>query len=99
MLLQPGDVALSHPELPIHIWGPYFAGADARQVPIGDGPTRGYIDRIIEAWELGWPKPRVVVLSFPHNPTTTCDQGGPQRSSTGRGTRTSCSCTTSRTPT
>jgi alanine-synthesizing transaminase len=24
------------------------------------------------AWEYGWPKPRVVVLSFPHNPTTTC---------------------------
>ena len=24
----------------------------------------------MEAWELGWPKPRVVVLSFPHNPTT-----------------------------
>src|SRR5690606_41753596 len=44
----------------------------ARQVPIGDGTdAAGYIDRIIEAWELGWPKPRVVVLSFPHNPTTT----------------------------
>ncbi len=73
VLLQPGDVALvPTPSYPIHIWGPYFAGADARQVPIGDGTdAAGYIDRIIEAWELGWPKPRVVVLSFPHNPTTT----------------------------
>lgn len=73
VLLQPGDAALvPTPSYPIHIWGPYFAGADARQVPIGDGTDgAGYVDRIMEAWDLGWPKPRVVVLSFPHNPTTT----------------------------
>jgi len=73
VLLQPGDAALvPTPSYPIHIWGPYFAGADARQVAIGDGTdASGYIDRIMEAWEYGWPKPRVVVLSFPHNPTTT----------------------------
>ncbi len=73
VLLQPGDVALvPTPSYPIHIWGPYFAGADARQVPIGDGTDgAGYVDRVMEAWDLGWPKPRVVVLSFPHNPTTT----------------------------
>ena len=73
VLLQPGDAAIvPSPSYPIHIWGPYFAGADARQVPIGDGTDgAGYIDRVMEAWELGWPKPRVVVLSFPHNPTTT----------------------------
>ncbi|QTE28923.1 aminotransferase class I/II-fold pyridoxal phosphate-dependent enzyme [Pengzhenrongella sicca] len=73
VLLQPGDAAIvPSPSYPIHIWGPYFAGADTRQVPIGDGTDgSGYIDRVMEAWELGWPKPRVVVLSFPHNPTTT----------------------------
>jgi alanine-synthesizing transaminase len=73
VLLQPGDAAIvPSPSYPIHIWGPYFAGADARQVPIGDGTDgSGYIDRVMESWELGWPKPRVVVLSFPHNPTTT----------------------------
>lgn len=73
VLLQPGDAALvPTPSYPIHIWGPYFAGADARQVPIGDGTDgAGYVDRLMEAWDLGWPKPRVVVLSFPHNPTTT----------------------------
>ena len=76
VLLQPGDAAIvPTPSYPIHIWGPYFAGADARQVPIGDGTdAAGFIDRVIEAWELGWPKPRVVVLSFPHNPTTTVAQ-------------------------
>lgn len=73
VLLEHGDSAIvPTPSYPIHIWGPYFAGADSRQVPIGDGTDgSGYIDRVMEAWELGWPKPRVVVLSFPHNPTTT----------------------------
>ena len=74
VLLQPGDAALvPSPSYPIHIWGPYFAGADARQVPIGprkDGTTEDYVENVMEAWEFGWPKPRVVVLSFPHNPTT-----------------------------
>jgi alanine-synthesizing transaminase len=78
VLLQPGDAALvPSPSYPIHIWGPYFAGADARQVPIGPvaggevgGPSHDYVANVMEAWELGWPKPRVVVLSFPHNPTT-----------------------------
>ncbi|PWD51959.1 alanine transaminase [Serinibacter arcticus] len=73
VLLQPGDTAIvPTPSYPIHIWGPYFAGASTLQVPVGDGDDgSGYIDRVIEAWELGAPKPRVVVLSFPHNPTTT----------------------------
>ena len=71
VLLQPGDAALvPSPSYPIHIWGPYFAGADAREVPVG--PGEDYVENVIAAWEYGWPKPRVVVLSFPHNPTTTC---------------------------
>ena len=74
VLLQPGDAALvPSPSYPIHIWGPYFAGADARQVRIGpldDESAADYISNVMEAWEYGWPKPRVVVLSFPHNPTT-----------------------------
>jgi alanine-synthesizing transaminase len=69
VLLQPGDAALvPSPSYPIHIWGPYFAGADARQVAIGDGED--YIANVMNAYDMGWPKPRVVVLSFPHNPTT-----------------------------
>jgi alanine-synthesizing transaminase len=78
VLLQAGDAALvPSPSYPIHIWGPYFAGADARQVRIGpmddgNGGERAadYVSNVMEAWEYGWPKPRVVVLSFPHNPTT-----------------------------
>lgn len=75
VLLQPGDAALvPSPSYPIHIWGPYFAGADARQVAIGPKPggdgQEDYVANVMEAWEYGWPKPRVVVMSFPHNPTT-----------------------------
>ena len=73
VLLQPGDAALvPSPSYPIHIWGPYFAGADARQVSLGEsGNGADFVDNVMHAWEFGWPKPRVVVLSFPHNPTTT----------------------------
>jgi alanine-synthesizing transaminase len=71
VLLQPGDAALvPSPSYPIHIWGPYFAGADSREVPVG--PGEDFVENVMAAWEYGWPKPRVVVLSFPHNPTTTC---------------------------
>jgi len=73
VLLQAGDAAIvPTPSYPIHLWGPYLAGADTRQVPIGAGRDGGaaYVDGVIAAWEQGWPRPRVVVCSFPHNPTT-----------------------------
>ena len=70
-LLQPGDAALvPSPSYPIHIYGPLFAGADIREVPLGTGED--FFDNLREQWEYSWPKPRVIVMSFPHNPTTTC---------------------------
>ena len=70
-LLQPGDAALvPSPSYPIHIYGPLFAGADIREVPLGTGID--FFDSLREAYEYSWPKPRVIVMSFPHNPTTTC---------------------------
>ncbi len=81
-LLAPGDAALvPSPSYPIHIYGPLFAGADVREMPLGlplDGTTGGrdpqddFFDVLCERYEYSWPKPRVIVLSFPHNPTTTC---------------------------
>jgi alanine-synthesizing transaminase len=71
VLLQQGDAALvPSPSYPIHIYGPLFAGADIREVPLGTGVD--FFDSLTEAWEYSWPKPRVIVMSFPHNPTTTC---------------------------
>jgi alanine-synthesizing transaminase len=71
VLLQPGDAALvPSPSYPIHIWGPYLAGADIREVPLStDGD---FFESVQEAYQYSWPKPRVIVLSFPHNPTTAC---------------------------
>jgi alanine-synthesizing transaminase len=71
VLLSQGDAALvPSPSYPIHIYGPLFAGADIREVPLGT--DQDFFENLQEAWEYSWPKPRVVVLSFPHNPTTTC---------------------------
>ncbi|MDP8987421.1 MAG: aminotransferase class I/II-fold pyridoxal phosphate-dependent enzyme [Actinomycetota bacterium] len=71
-LLQPGDAALvPSPSYPIHIYGPLFAGADVREMPLGDSEA-DFFDVLVERFRYSWPKPRVIVLSFPHNPTTTC---------------------------
>ncbi|MDQ3305701.1 MAG: aminotransferase class I/II-fold pyridoxal phosphate-dependent enzyme [Actinomycetota bacterium] len=71
-LLQPGDAALvPSPSYPIHIYGPLFAGADVREMPLGDSKA-DFFEVLVERYEYSWPKPRVIVLSFPHNPTTTC---------------------------
>ncbi len=71
VLLDKGDAALvPSPSYPIHIWGPLFAGADVREVRLGTDTD--FFEAMAEAYEYSWPKPRVIVLSFPHNPTTTC---------------------------
>ena len=80
VLVGPGDTALvPSPSYPIHIYAPLFAGADVRHVRLdapgaetGGSPGEAFFDNLMEAWESAWPKPRVVVLSFPHNPTTEC---------------------------
>ena len=70
VLLQPGDTAIvPTPSYPIHIYGPLFAGADLRQVHMS---TDADFITELDAWRIGWPKPRVIVLSFPHNPTGAC---------------------------
>src|SRR3954468_18403128 len=66
VLLQPGDAALvPSPSYPIHIWGPLFAGAEIREIPMSTDAN--FFEAIREAYEYSWPKPRVIVLSFPHN--------------------------------
>ena len=78
VLLQSGDAAIvPSPSYPIHIYGPLFAGADLRQVPmrsLSDPRVQtdfdgDFFDNLENAWNVGWPKPRVLVISFPHNPT------------------------------
>ena len=78
VLLDRGDAAIvPSPSYPIHIYGPLFAGADLRQVPMR-GLTHpearqnfadDFFASLHTAYDIGWPKPRVLVISFPHNPT------------------------------
>src|SRR6204780_83489 len=69
VLVGPGDTALvPSPSYPIHIYAPLFAGADVQQVRLG--PDQDFFANLIESWESTWPRPRVIVFSFPHNPTT-----------------------------
>jgi len=70
-LVQPGDVALvPEPSYPIHVYAPLLAGAEVRGVPVSGGDD--YFDALAEAFMDSWPRPRVIVTSFPHNPTTMC---------------------------
>ena len=70
-LVGPGDTALvPSPSYPIHIWGPILAGAAVHYVRMG--PGQDFFGNLLEAYEQAWPRPRVIVTSFPHNPTTAC---------------------------
>ena len=72
VLLGPGDAALvPSPSYPIHIYGPLMAGAEVRELPMINGFEQFY-DAMVDRWRYSWPKPRVIVISFPHNPTTVC---------------------------
>ncbi len=69
VLLGPGDVALvPSPSYPIHLFAPGFAGAAVQRVPVGPGVD--FVAGVKEAWEGSQPRPRVLLCSFPHNPTT-----------------------------
>jgi alanine-synthesizing transaminase len=69
VMLEPGDAALvPSPSYPIHIYGPIFAGASVFQVTMG--AEEDLFANLVDAYERSNPRPRVVILSFPHNPTT-----------------------------
>jgi alanine-synthesizing transaminase len=69
VLVAPGDAAVvPSPSYPIHIFAPIFAGAVVERVPM---TTReDLFGALVETFERSRPRPRVVILSFPHNPTT-----------------------------
>jgi alanine-synthesizing transaminase len=69
VLVQPGDVAIvPEPSYPIHIYAPIIAGAEVRRAPIGS--EEDYFEVVNRMFLDSWPRPRVIIVSFPHNPTT-----------------------------
>jgi len=70
-LLQPGDgVLVPNPTYPIHAYSVVIADGDLRSVPLLPGDD--FFARLQEATRLAWPKAKLLILSFPHNPTTLC---------------------------
>ncbi|MCI0505563.1 MAG: alanine transaminase [Gammaproteobacteria bacterium] len=67
----PGDAVLvPNPSYPIHPYGFVIAGADIRHVPINPGDD--FFGELENAIKNSWPKPKMLVLNFPSNPTTQC---------------------------
>ncbi|MDH5692514.1 MAG: alanine transaminase [Gammaproteobacteria bacterium] len=69
--LGPGDAVLvPSPAYPIHPYGFVIAGADLRHVPLVPGVD--FFAELEKAIKDTWPKPKMLVLNFPGNPTTQC---------------------------
>ncbi len=67
-ITSPGDLILTpNPAYPIHPYGFIIAGADIRHVPMG--ADRDYFADIEKAVKDSWPKPKILVVNFPSNPT------------------------------
>jgi len=69
--LGPGDAVLvPNPAYPIHPYGFVIAGADIRHVPLLQGED--FFAELVKAIETSWPRPKMLVLNFPANPTAMC---------------------------
>ncbi len=65
----PGDVVLTPtPAYPIHPYSVIIAGGEVRTVPIGPGID--FFGELEKAYKTAWPRPKMLIMNFPHNPTT-----------------------------
>ena len=68
-IVDAGDVALvPNPSYPIHPYSVIIAGGDVRHVRLG--PGEDFFANLMSAYRECWPPPKLLILSFPHNPTT-----------------------------
>ncbi len=68
----PGDAVLvPNPSYPIHPYGFVISGADIRHVPMGDNEDEFFAE-LEKAIHTSWPRPKMLVLNFPSNPTAQC---------------------------
>jgi len=65
----PGDVVFApNPTYPIHPYSVIIAGGDLRGIP--SGPGRDFFEDLLTATKQTWPRPKMLIISYPHNPTT-----------------------------
>jgi alanine-synthesizing transaminase len=67
--IRPGDVVFSpDPTYPIHPFSAIIAGGDVRRIPLR--PDGDFFGDLMAATKQTWPRPKMLIISFPHNPTT-----------------------------
>ncbi len=67
--IRPGDVVFTPtPTYPIHPYSAIISGGDVRGIPVG--PGNDFFDNLMHATRQTWPKPKILIISYPHNPTT-----------------------------
>ena len=68
-IISPGDVVLvPNPTYPIHAYSVVIAGGDLRSIPLLPGVD--FFSELEKATKEAWPRPKLLILNFPHNPTT-----------------------------
>jgi alanine-synthesizing transaminase len=67
--IRPGDVVFApNPTYPIHPYSAIISGGDVRGIPVG--PDSDFFENLLSATKTTWPRPKVLIISYPHNPTT-----------------------------
>ncbi|MFZ3123443.1 MAG: alanine transaminase [Thermodesulfovibrionales bacterium] len=72
--IQPGDVVMTPaPAYPIHPYSVIIAGGEVISIPIGPGID--FFAEMEKAFKKTWPRPKMLIMNFPHNPTTIVVEG------------------------
>jgi alanine-synthesizing transaminase len=67
--IRPGDVVFTpDPTYPIHPYSAIISGGDVRGIPVG--PEQDFFENLMNATRQTWPRPKLLILCYPHNPTT-----------------------------
>ncbi len=70
-ITNPGDlVMVPSPTYPIHTYAMVLANGNVIHVPLSQGDD--FFENMTDIIRPIWPRPKILVLSFPHNPTTVC---------------------------
>ncbi|MBI4825917.1 MAG: aminotransferase class I/II-fold pyridoxal phosphate-dependent enzyme [Nitrospirae bacterium] len=72
-IIEPGDLVLTPaPAYPIHPYSFILAGGDVRSIPVQKDID--FFKSMEDAFKSAWPRPKVLLINFPHNPTTACTE-------------------------